>query len=83
MHCRLPAAGRLGNGVMAMSAPRMTFGNPFNGKPEAFYRPVFLESFDAILRTGRSKTALGTQPWRNDELIYFYKSYKWSGKYFF
>lgn len=54
---------------MTMAAPWMTAGDPSDGEPSTFERPVFAYGFDRILRTSRCITAGGPQHGRQEQLV--------------
>jgi len=56
-----------------MSTPRMTPGYSLDGQPAALERPILEDGLFAILRTGRRITTIGTQQWRDKQLIDLYQ----------
>ena len=69
--------------IVPVPTPRIATQHPFNGKPKAFDRAVFLQSFQPILRTSGSEPALRTQQRGNTPLVNFYQKDKRETKYFF
>lgn len=57
------------HGIIAAAAPRMASGQPFEGQPTPFERPVFAQRLDGVLRTSRGKTARRRRKRRNAVLV--------------
>jgi hypothetical protein len=47
----------------------MATADPFQRQPESFEQAIFFESFEGIMRTGRSIPALGPDQWRDPPLV--------------
>jgi hypothetical protein len=55
--------------IVAAAAPWMATADSFDGKPEAFERPVFFKCLQRILAAGRSIAAFGPKPRTYDQLV--------------
>lgn len=63
----------LWNGIIPMSAPRMTARNAFGSQPQTFDGTVDFECFDHVYRTSRIISAGIWQNRTDDPLIQFYR----------
>lgn len=65
------------NRIIALAAPWMTAGNPFEAQPESLQRTVYLQSFRHIMGTRRFITAVFGQQRRDKPLVKPYKNDQW------
>lgn len=57
------------DGVVAISAPRVTAQDASYGEVESLDGSVLLDGFDGVLRAGGCEAAAGRSQWRDESLV--------------